>query len=124
MLLVAGLTVLVGLAMAAARPPASAAGSASITAYRGLGTWVDMYDPSAWNDPAAAVKDMAAHGVRTLYIETANYHNPATTPMFKPAAMAVFITGVSRAQDAGSWPGTCRASRILPRTRTRTTSAA
>jgi hypothetical protein len=92
MLLVAGLTVLVGLAMAAARPPVSAAaGSASITAYRGLGAWVDMYDPSAWNDPAAAVKDMAAHGVRTLYIETANYHNPATTPMFRPAAMAVFI---------------------------------
>ena len=92
MLLIAGLAVLVGLAMAAARPQASAAaGSASITAYRGLGSWVDMYDPSAWNDPAAAVKDMASHGVRTLYIETANYHNPASASMFRPAAMAVFI---------------------------------
>ena len=34
---------------------------------------------------------MASHGVRTLYIETANYHNPASASMFKPAAVAVFI---------------------------------
>ena len=34
---------------------------------------------------------MAAHGVRTLYIETANYHNPASASMFNPAAMAAFI---------------------------------
>ena len=91
MLLIAGLTVLVGLAMAAARPQVAAAGSASVSAYRGLGTWVDMYDAAAWNDPAAAVADMALHGVRTLYIETANYHNPATASLFKPAALAVFI---------------------------------
>jgi hypothetical protein len=91
MLLIAGLIVLVGLVMAAARPQAAAAGSASISAYRGLGTWVDMYDPSAWNDPAAAVKDMASHGVRTLFLETANYHNPPSASLFKPAAMAAFI---------------------------------
>jgi hypothetical protein len=89
-LLIAGLAVLVALAAAAARPQISAA-AAPITAYRGLGTWVDMYDPSAWNDPAAAVKDMASHGVRTLYIETANYHNPVTATMFKPSAIAAFI---------------------------------
>jgi hypothetical protein len=87
--LIAGLTVLIALLAAAARPQASAA--ASVTAYRGLGTWVDMYDPAAWNDPAAAVTDMASHGVRTLFIETANYHNPATASLFKPAAMARFI---------------------------------
>src|SRR5450759_4617240 len=92
LLLIAGLTVLIGLVAAAARPQASAAaGSASITAYRGLGTWVDMYDSRAWDDPAAAVKDMALHGVRTLYIETANYHNPQSASMFKPAAMTAFI---------------------------------
>ncbi len=91
MLLIAGLTVLVGLVMAAARPQVAAAGSASVTAYRGLGTWVDMYDVAAWDDPAGALDDMALHGVRTLYIETANYHYPATAPLFKPAAMAVFI---------------------------------
>ena len=93
MLLIAGLIVLIGLASAALAPPpaSAAAGSASIAAYRGLGTWVDMYDASAWNDPAAAVKDMASHGVRTLYLETANYHNPQSASLFKPAALAVFI---------------------------------
>ena len=93
MLLIAGLIVLIGLASAALAPPpaSAAAGSASIAAYRGLGTWVDMYDASAWNDPAAAVEDMASHGVRTLFVETANYHNPQSASLLKPAALAVFI---------------------------------
>ena len=88
LLLIAGLTLLFGLALA---PPSASAAAASITAYRGLGTWVDLYDSAAWNDPAAAVKDMASHGVRTLFIETANYHNPPSASLFKPAALAVFI---------------------------------
>jgi len=91
MLLIAGLIVLSVLAATAARPQSAAARTTSIAAYRGLGTWVDMYDPRAWKNPAAAVKDMASHGVRTLYIETANYHNPAAATMFKPGAQARFI---------------------------------
>jgi len=91
MLLIAGLIVLIGLAMAAARPQAAPARTAPLVSYRGLGTWVDMYDPTAWNDPATAVKDMASHGVRTLYIETANFHNPQSASMFKPAVMIAFI---------------------------------
>lgn len=43
-----------------------------LDAYRGLGSWVDIYDDRAWNNPSAAVADMAKHGVRTLYIETSN----------------------------------------------------
>ena len=52
---------------AAARP--------SLDAYRGLGTWVDIYDKDQYYDPATAVAQMAARGVRTLYLETANYHS-------------------------------------------------
>jgi hypothetical protein len=87
MLLIAGLAVLIGLAMAALAP--SRASAAPLVAYRGLGTWVDIYDAQAWNDPAAAVKDMASHGVRTLYLETSNYH--WAVAINKPAAMAAFI---------------------------------
>jgi hypothetical protein len=88
--LVAGLTVLIGFVAATAWPQASAAaGKAPITAYRGLGTWVDLYDSSAWKDPAAAVDDMASHGVRTLYIETANYHWPVA--INQPKTMDLFI---------------------------------
>ena len=86
MLLIAGLTVLVGLAMAAAWPQVTvAAGSASITAYRGLGTWIDIWDSGVWKNPSAvavAVDDMAARGVRTLYLETARYNRPASASMF------------------------------------------
>src|SRR5919206_2544310 len=43
--------------------------------YRGLGTWVDIFD-SSYKHPGAAVRSMAAKGVRTLYLETSNYrHN-------------------------------------------------
>lgn len=59
---------------------------APLVAYRGLGSWVDLYDPSAWNDPVAAVADMASHGVRTLFIETANYHNPSSATLYRPVA--------------------------------------
>jgi hypothetical protein len=71
-------------AAAAALPQAAAAG-ASPRCYRGLGAWVDMYDAAAWDDPAAAVKDMREHGVRTLFLETANYHNPTSETMFRRA---------------------------------------
>jgi hypothetical protein len=41
--------------------------------YRGLGSWVDIYDFSALEDPEGSIADMAAHGVRTLYLETSNF---------------------------------------------------
>jgi hypothetical protein len=71
------IALLAGFVPTAARPQAAAA-KAHIMMYRGLGTWVDMYDAKAWADPTAAVADMASHGVRTLYLETANFHYPAS----------------------------------------------
>jgi hypothetical protein len=84
--LLAALLCTVALGVAAALPQAAAAASAPIFSYRGLGTWVDMYDARAWDNPTAAVKDMKSHGVHTLYLETANYHLPSgSAPMFRPA---------------------------------------
>lgn len=40
--------------------------------FRGLGTWVDVFDYAAL-DPATAVADMHARGVRTLYLSTARF---------------------------------------------------
>jgi hypothetical protein len=56
-------------------PPAKPSGP-SLDAYRGLGSWVDIYDDRAWNDPAGAVRDMKRHGVRTLFLETGNSASP------------------------------------------------
>jgi hypothetical protein len=49
----------------------------TLDTYGGLGTWIDIYDAS-WDDPAAAVASMKAHGVRTLYLQTSNFnrHQP------------------------------------------------
>ena len=44
--------------------------------FRGLGTWVDVYDHGSWADPAAAVAGMKARGVQTLYLQTSNYSRP------------------------------------------------
>jgi hypothetical protein len=42
--------------------------------FRGMGTWVDIYDDPAWKHPRQTVVGMAAQGVRTLYLETSNFH--------------------------------------------------
>ena len=61
----------------------------SLEAYRGLGSWVDIYDTKAWKNPSAAVADMAGHGVRTLYIETAN--SRSSFALKNPPVLATFI---------------------------------
>jgi hypothetical protein len=42
--------------------------------YEGLGTWIDIYDTDVWKQPVHAVRSMAAHGVRTIYLQSSNYH--------------------------------------------------
>ena len=74
--------------VSARRAAKVAAPRLSLAAYAGLGSWVDIYDTSAFASPAATVRDMASHGVKTLYIETANYHSAAVN---NPKALAAFI---------------------------------
>ena len=47
----------------------------SIAAFRGLGAWVDLFDYSL--DPHTTVAAMHAHGVKTVFIETARYSSSA-----------------------------------------------
>ena len=42
--------------------------------YEGLGTWIDIYDTDVWEHPVHAVRSMAAHDVRTIYLQSSNYH--------------------------------------------------
>lgn len=62
-----------------------------LSPYRRLGTWVDMYDPAVWKNPEQAVLDMQIRGVNTLFLQTANWHKPKATPMFKPEKVGRFI---------------------------------
>jgi hypothetical protein len=44
-----------------------------LSAYTGLATWVDLYDPRILKRPESSVAAMARNGVRTLFFETSNY---------------------------------------------------
>ncbi len=66
-----------------------------ISAFQGMGTWIDIYD-SSWSSPGAAVAGMASRGVRTLYLETSNFNRPS--PLVYPARTERFIDA---AHDAG-----------------------
>lgn len=47
--------------------------SPDLDAYRGLGTWVDLYDVKTFTKPERTIRTMKARGVRTLFLETGNY---------------------------------------------------
>ena len=46
----------------------------STAPYEGLGTWIDIYDTEVWEHPVHAVRSMAAHGIRTIYLQTSNFN--------------------------------------------------
>jgi hypothetical protein len=71
---VAGLVLVAvfGLLVRTRPAPATPRGVPSIEAYRGLGCWVSIYEKAAWADPESAVRDMAGHGVKTLYLQSGN----------------------------------------------------
>ena len=74
----------------------------NIEAYRGLATWVDIYDTHAWSNPEAAVRGMKARGVRTLFIETANYRQ--AVDVVRPAGMGRFLDAAhSRGLRVVAW---------------------
>lgn len=81
---------LAGVCLAAVWPAAAAAaGPAPVMAFRGLGTWVDLYDGAVRADPETAVARMRADGVRTLYLETSNF--TATAGIVAPDIVSRFI---------------------------------
>ncbi len=73
--------------------------------FQGLGAWVDLYDAPAWADPETAVADMAAHGVRTLYLETSNFNRDVA--IVHEAAVTAFL-------DAGAALGVQVVAWYLP----------
>ncbi len=68
---------------------AGTAGGAGIAPYRGLGAWVDIYDEGILKDPEAAVAGIDARGVRTVYLETANYRQ--STAIVRPKLVSRFL---------------------------------
>jgi len=53
-------------------PVAGASARSSVLSERfaGLGTWIDIYDSAAWNNPEAAVRRMDRNGATILFLQT------------------------------------------------------
>jgi hypothetical protein len=94
----------VALALTAA-VAAGGAGAPSLEPYRGLGTWVDIYDDAQLAAPEATVAAAAARGVRTIYLETAN---------FKQRSDLVRADRLSRVLDAAHARGIAVVAWYLP----------
>lgn len=60
-----------------------------LTAYAGLGVWIDIYDAWAFRDPVDTVRKAKSHGVQTLFVETSNFSRPFA--VLEPTAMAQLI---------------------------------
>lgn len=93
-LIVLAALALAGLERAWQPPDAGASPADRLGPYRGLGTWVDIYDSSPYDRPREAVRKMAENNVDTLYLETANYR--IDTKIHRPADVGRLIEAAHR----------------------------
>jgi hypothetical protein len=59
--------------------------TAATDVFQGLGTWIDIYDTAVYAKPNALAARLAARGVRTAWIETAN--DRSKTDVVDPAGL-------------------------------------
>jgi hypothetical protein len=100
------LRVRVGLAALAAVVVAAATGAAAPAAdpsvFGGLGTWVDIYDGPVYASPERSAQRIAARGVKTVWVETANYG--ASVDVVKPLELGRFVDALhTRGVQAVAW---------------------
>ena len=79
-----------GPAPSAAAPKAAAA-RPDVDVYRGVGAWVDMYDPAELGNPWPVLVEMRERGVRTLYFETASWRVPKGLDFKDQQAVDLFL---------------------------------
>jgi hypothetical protein len=86
--------------------------------FQGLGTWIDVYDTPLYNSPSAVAGRLAARGVRTAWIETAN--DRSKTDVVQPAGLARLVDALhARGISAVAWylPGHGAGGKDLRRAR-------
>ena len=98
--------------------PTAVARPAGAEVFQGLGTWFDVYDTALYNSPTAVAGRLAAHGVRTAWIETAN--DRSRTDVVQPAGLARLVDALhAEGISAVAWylPGHDASGRDLRRAR-------
>jgi hypothetical protein len=81
--------VLVVGALVAALSFVASAPAADLAAYRGLSTWVDIYDDAVLSNPELAVSEMRGLGVGVVFLETGNSSQAAD--VVEPALVGRFV---------------------------------
>jgi hypothetical protein len=117
-LLVATLTAAVwaGVSSQGAAAPGRTAAAADV--FQGLGTWIDVYDTALYATPNPVASRLAARGVRTAWIETAN--DRSKTDVVDPAGLGRLVDALhTRGIRAVGWylPGHDNHARDLRRAR-------
>lgn len=92
--------------------------AAAAEVFQGLGTWIDVYDTKLYRTPNVVASRLAARGVRTAWIETAN--DRSTVDVVDPAGLGRLVDALhARGIAVVGWylPGHDRHARDLRRTR-------
>lgn len=69
--------------------PGCARAAPSISAYKGLGTWVSIFGADAYLRPDSVAAAIAARGVKTVYMQTGNYSQ--TDDVVRPEQLGLFV---------------------------------
>lgn len=101
---VTSLLVAAQLAFAAYDSEPAAQRAPSLAPYRGPGAWIDIYSPRELARPEATVAALARHGVRTLYLETANHRRRRAQLVVWPRATERFLDAAhAHGMDVVAW---------------------
>jgi hypothetical protein len=82
-------------AVCAAAGAADASRARDLRAYDGLGTWLDVYDRAYWLQAGQTMQAIASRGVRTVFLETGNSHQP--TDLVRPVQLGRLVDAAHRA---------------------------
>ncbi len=75
-------------------PSRTPSGRSDLSAYRGLGTWLDAYDWApefGGKTPVSAVDEMARRGVRTIYLQAAKKGPRSPGDLLSPARLGQWL---------------------------------
>ncbi len=88
------LALLIAAAAALAGVVPTGAQAADLTAYQGLGAWIDIYDGKLMATPDQTAAALKARGVNTIYVETGN--SSQAVPLVRPTQVAGLIQSAHR----------------------------
>jgi hypothetical protein len=89
-----------------------------VEVFQGLGSWMDVYDTALYASATTVAGRLAAHGVGTVWIETAN--DGAKSDVVDPAGVGLMVEALhARGISAVAWylPGHDRTGKDLRRAR-------